>query len=428
MLAAQAEAQQSPVALNQYERSRAEMLADLDDPEKAFVFAESAVAVGDIRGAIDALERVLTLNPGLTNIRFELGLLYLRGGSPELAESYLLEVLEDPQTPEPIKLRAQDLIEEIGLQKSRHVFRGTVTTGLRHDSNANTAPDRLLVGGIPFNIADQDRSTSDVSAVLSFRMQHLYDLGGQYGPFIDTELTVFSQSYQDVSSSDITFVGATSGPRFRFGLDGQHSVRPYIGASTLFLGQEHYGNAARVGTEWTHALDPRTEVRAEIDARWQNLFNSDVNPTAENFEGRQITARFGFRRALTARLAIDTALSLTDSNLDASFESNVATGIELSLRQSVGNPFGSNLDPANLSLTAGYALAEYDQANPQVDPNVVQEDDRWRIGLDAAIPVAEQWLLNAGLAYARNDSNLPNDSYDNLQISIGVSYNFRRLR
>ena len=54
------------------------------DPEKAFDFAQSAVAVGDVRGAIDALERVLTLNPTLTNIKFELGLLYLRAGSPEL--------------------------------------------------------------------------------------------------------------------------------------------------------------------------------------------------------------------------------------------------------------------------------------------------------------------------------------------------------
>lgn len=71
----------------EYERAYDAMLADLSDPEKSFRFAELAVRVGDINGAINALERILLLNPALDNIRLELGLLYHRVGNAAVASA-----------------------------------------------------------------------------------------------------------------------------------------------------------------------------------------------------------------------------------------------------------------------------------------------------------------------------------------------------
>ena len=52
------------------------MMADLANPERSFEFVQIAVKTGDLRGAIAALERILKIQPDLSNIKLELGLQY----------------------------------------------------------------------------------------------------------------------------------------------------------------------------------------------------------------------------------------------------------------------------------------------------------------------------------------------------------------
>ena len=79
----------SPSLKNQYDKAFAAMMADLTNPELSFQFVKVAIEVGDLRGAIAALERILLINPSLANIQLELGVLYLRVGNAELAQDYL---------------------------------------------------------------------------------------------------------------------------------------------------------------------------------------------------------------------------------------------------------------------------------------------------------------------------------------------------
>jgi len=72
------------------------MLADPQNLDKTFAFAELAGRKGDFEGAISALERMLFVDPDLPRVKMELGVLYYRLGSYETARAYLQGALESP--------------------------------------------------------------------------------------------------------------------------------------------------------------------------------------------------------------------------------------------------------------------------------------------------------------------------------------------
>ncbi|MFL9906530.1 tetratricopeptide repeat protein [Paraburkholderia sp. RL17-337-BIB-A] len=78
------------------------MMADPANAERSFEFACAAASDDDIRGAIAALERILKINPGLANIRLQLGELYLRVNATDLAATYLCQALLAPDIPPPL--------------------------------------------------------------------------------------------------------------------------------------------------------------------------------------------------------------------------------------------------------------------------------------------------------------------------------------
>src|SRR5882672_8512769 len=59
------------------------------DPATLAKFAELAIQVGDMEGAISALERLLLIDGEQADVKLELGVLYYRLGSLEAARMYL---------------------------------------------------------------------------------------------------------------------------------------------------------------------------------------------------------------------------------------------------------------------------------------------------------------------------------------------------
>src|SRR5690554_579059 len=111
--------------------------ADLDI---VFRYAELAIRLENYEAAIAALERLLLFNPDLPRVRLELGALYYRLGSYELARSYLNRALESEAVPESVRARARTYLAEIDERTARHRFGGSILLGGRWQSNANAGP------------------------------------------------------------------------------------------------------------------------------------------------------------------------------------------------------------------------------------------------------------------------------------------------
>ena len=72
----------------QYDAAFKETLVKPADLDVLFRFATLAAQTGDLEGAISALERMLLIEPDLPRVRLELGVLYYRLASYEVARTY----------------------------------------------------------------------------------------------------------------------------------------------------------------------------------------------------------------------------------------------------------------------------------------------------------------------------------------------------
>src|SRR3954451_2144195 len=124
----------------QYVAAFQEILQRPSDLDVLFKFAAIAGQTGDLEGAISALERMLLINGDLPRVRLELGVLYYRLGSFEVARTYLESALKTPNLPADVRSRAEQFMSQVVAQQKTSQFAGEVFLGMRYQSNANLGP------------------------------------------------------------------------------------------------------------------------------------------------------------------------------------------------------------------------------------------------------------------------------------------------
>ncbi len=165
-----------------------------------------------------ALERMLLINPNLPRVRLELGVLYFRLGSYQLAKTYLDRAVEGENVPDEVRQRVETFLAEIEKRLSRHQFSGSVFGGVRYQTNANAGPTSgtVLANGVTATLADQFTRTSDENLFVSANVRHTYDLQLQAGEVWETNLTVYGSEQTQQNQLDLIFFNVESGPRGPF--------------------------------------------------------------------------------------------------------------------------------------------------------------------------------------------------------------------
>jgi tetratricopeptide (TPR) repeat protein len=111
------------VVQQDYDALFQQMYKNPSDLEASFKFAEQAVKRGDYEAAIGALERMLFFNPNLPRVKLELGVLYFKLGSYELARSYFQEAVKAAHAPDDIRVQVRAYLTEIDRRLARYEFR-----------------------------------------------------------------------------------------------------------------------------------------------------------------------------------------------------------------------------------------------------------------------------------------------------------------
>ncbi len=96
-----------------YDAAFQETLRKPSDPATLLTFAELAIQVGDLEGAISALDRLLLIDGDQPEVKLELGVLYFRLGSFEAARTYLEEARTSARASAGTKQRAAGFLSEI---------------------------------------------------------------------------------------------------------------------------------------------------------------------------------------------------------------------------------------------------------------------------------------------------------------------------
>jgi cytochrome c-type biogenesis protein CcmH/NrfG len=102
----------SPEDTAAYDAAFQETLRNPADPPTLVKFATLAVKVGDLEGAISALDRLLLIDGDNPDVQLELGVLYFRLGSLEAARTYLDAVRTSRRASAEMKTRAASFLKE----------------------------------------------------------------------------------------------------------------------------------------------------------------------------------------------------------------------------------------------------------------------------------------------------------------------------
>ncbi len=411
-----------------YQNGFEAMKADITNPERSFEFVQAAIEVGDLRGAIAALERILQINPGLANIQLELGVLYLRVGSPQIAKLHLESSLSAPDVPVLVRERAESLLAQSERTSSRHFFAGSTYLGGRFDTNANAAPTsrNVRVQGQNGLLDEDNTGREDFSGEFVGTIQYTYALDSQAGNRIEANFLTYNRRYNRSSEINVNTVDLDVGPRFYIGsiLNPDFSIKPFLSASGLFLDDESYSRSLGGGINFRKFFSLAWFGDLTLEAADQKFYNSDQRPTSSNRSGifYAIRTRLNYQIRPTTLLSGNVEVERRDAG--ANFESLNRGNLKLAVTQSYQAPFGLTRKPWSSSLSAGVRRSEYDEADVAIDPSQKRRDTRVDVIFSNNVPVTESLTLVLSAQYTNNESSLPNFEFESWGGSIGFSASY----
>ncbi|MBM3509309.1 MAG: tetratricopeptide repeat protein [Alphaproteobacteria bacterium] len=418
-----------------YDEAFRAVFADPGNLDKSFAFAEVAIQVGNFEAAISALERMLIINPNLPRVRLELGVLYFRLGSYDLARTYLQAAVEGPNVPPEVRTRVAAFLDEIAKRQSRHQISGSVFAGMRWQSNANAAPSSttVLANGVVATLNNRFTATDDANGFVSGSIRHLFDMQTARGEAWGSNGTAYFSEQFDLDNLDLVFLRVDTGPRMKFGPGWFENAtfRPYLIANMARLDGVRYLEAFGIGGDYTHQFTPRRLVDLTIEAIEREFENGAAESrTIAEQSGSSVDVRLSTRVAASEMLMLNAAVGLIGESADrAAFRASDGRFIQVGGTLTYDMPAWVKeawlmSEQWSSSLTIHRQLTDYEFPDPSVSTTVAREDREWRVAFTQAIPVTQEWPVVATLQRSSIASNIVNFDRNNTSVTLGVSYRF----
>lgn len=404
-----------------------QMLASPGDLDVAFEYAELSTRVGDYEGAVSTLERMLIFAPNTPRLQLELGILYYRLGSYEIARSYFAQLVANPNVPPPIAAQVQLYLQQLAVEAEPAPFSATLFTGIRWESNANSAPasQSVTLNGIDFTLDSQSVAAPDWSSVNIGTLHYSYDLKNQ-GDRIEFDAIGYNASYFKLTDIDLDFFEATLGPSFnlkRVGMDKSRLFVYGIGDETL-LGNDQYFAAGGGGVRLLSFAAERSVLDLRLETREREFSNSNQRPTNTLRNGAQTRAGGYYSYYLAPGLVLTIQAYDQRENADAGFYANWELGASAGISWTFGNPLVAGRYPWTLQVGAGGIHREYDDPDPTINP-FQSETDRTFWGRAALIvPVTESLAMVPQIEIRDQDSNYEISRFDDFSALVGLQKRF----
>jgi hypothetical protein len=425
---APAAAQTQRVILNpEYDALFGQVLREPANLDLSFRFAEVATAAGDYEAAIGALERMLFYNPDLPRVRLELGILYFRLGSYEMARSYFASALAAPGVPADVRARVEPFLFEIERRLNTTQWSVFGQLGARFQTNANAGPTSALVRGAGLDVIldrrfvkQPDWNLFGVAAV-----RHIHDFENQRGDVWETNLVGYAARQFKIERLDLALAEIQTGPRFALMPDlwVGSSIRPYVLANAVTLGNSSYLTTVGAGVSLGLPLPGGVLIEPFFEERARRFESTQQYPLANQQTGHLSTAGVLMQGPVwgSVRWQARAAYVRNDARADFNAYDQVAFDIGFPV-EFAGLWAGAR--PWLVVPTTGFSVANYDQPNLIIDPFVRRRDREWRAGAALDIPVWQQVGIGVAVQYAVTDSNLRNYETNNLSVVFGPTVRF----
>src|SRR4029079_15421545 len=158
-----------------------QMLARPGDLDLAFAYANLSAEVGDYEAAVSTLERMLIYAPNTPRLQLELGILYYKLRSYEVARYYFAQALDNPNVPPEVAAQVRLYLSQLALAADPPAFSASIFSAIRWESNANAGPgtQSVTLNGIDFTLDQQSVGRDGWSALNIATMHYGWDLKRQ---------------------------------------------------------------------------------------------------------------------------------------------------------------------------------------------------------------------------------------------------------
>lgn len=387
-------------------------------------FANEASRIGNYEAAIGALESILVQNPGLNQVRVELGVMYYRVGAYDVSRYHLERALASGTVPDKVANRAQSYLETNEKRVDGTNISGFLSAGLRWDTNPTMITNEDEIFGVnsfgeTFVGKSSQDPESDFAGFLQGYLLWREDLGNQWGETWDTSISTYWRWQFQEDNADIGFTRLTSGPRIAlFPGDTDHFfVRPYA-LATLSMAQNSFSNAtAGGGVLLSKRFD--TWINPYIRGELRYRFDEDQEDKAVLGE-----VRAGVTLALTEDLLVGFGGRWEIVAADADFRSKNELGVFADVSYRYDAPWDLTRFPWEFTLHGEYKHESYDGVNPSIATGIDREDDEYRVVARNTVGLSSAWFLYVEGGLQIQDSNVPNYEANNEYVAVGATWRF----
>lgn len=395
--------------------------ADMDLLFKEGIFQREQ---GNVFTSIEAFETVLSNQPSLHRARLELAVAYFRALNYEQAAQQAQRVLDDPKTPENVRLAVTAFLAQIkrdqaALLASRHTWEPSVSFGLMYDSNVNAGPSSsLLPGG--FTLTPDANPRSAEAGVAQAGITHTYNspsimrFGETATRFIwQSRANLYHKSYIDESPYNLTVLTVGTGPGWIAPDKWRANINLQL--DDLYLGDKHLALFSSVSPSITWQLK-NAELTA--DAIW---LNKDFKRTEDNGRSSDYSAiGLSYGHLLNqGKLALQGGVHFFDEKADYSYYSN--DGVEYFI--------GANVVAWNNGTIYGrvnHKDAKFKGDYPVFGLTRDETEERYELGFGHNFKEGglKDWKLSGSYQLTRSRSNVSLFTFDKEVVSVNLGRSF----
>ena len=412
-------------------------LRDPGNLDVTFAYADAAAKLGDNEAAVSALERMLLFNPNLPRVQLELGVLYFRMGSYDVARIYF-ERAAAANPPDDVKERIGTYLGEISKRNAPQRFSGFAFFGAQYQSDANVAGSSSIAfpgAGVVVNLLPQFRKRDDYNFFATGSVLYSYDLGTQDADTFEISGTGYVNHYGVVERLNLGLVEATVGQRFNFreplpGVSAA-SLKPYVIGNEVTLGGggHQYFDTWGVGGESTALAWEDVRFKSTFEFRQKTFTNAPDRPLSSGFNGSDKLVSVFVSKPIT--VVPDSELSLEFDFLDqdtrfASFTNKSYAGAA-AYRIRYDDPTKLFRRPLETNFSLSRSWADYaapDLCFCSTNPTSNRSDRRWRFGITQTFPVTYDVQVVLQLQRDIVSSNVPLYHYTSNSALLGAQIRF----
>jgi len=415
-----------------------QMLRDPGNLDVSFDYADVSARLGNNEAAVSALERMLLFNPNLPRVDLELGALYFRMGSFEIARSYFEKAAAANPPPE-VKARVDQYTAQIAQEESPQRFTGYLFFGAQYQSDANVAPGSPLVHSPVGDVllSQQFVKQHDFNIFATSSVLYSYDLGTQDRDVFEVGGTAFVNHYFKFGRLDLDLGEVNAGPRLRFPdlglpLVQSASLRPYAILNEVGLGENQYFFTYGSGIEGSALIAGDILARAIFEFRQKKFSNAPDRPLSTGLDGNDKLITLVMTKPITPNSALGAEFDYLDQSTKFAFYGNKAYSVAGSYRVRYADPTGTLPFPWETTLFASRSWAHYGAPDPCCNTSgstvffspSARNDRRWRVGVSQSFQITDSIAIVAQLQRDVVSSNLPVYAYTSNSALVGAQIRF----